>query len=81
MKLDYSNHGVSWGVDWPLCVAGLQQSPINIDTSKTTKNSKLFFDFSKYQNFNNGTLITPLGGSQIQVNDPNDISSDILFCD
>ncbi len=24
MSLDYSNHGASWGLDWPLCIAGLQ---------------------------------------------------------
>jgi len=63
MKLDYSNHGASWGVDWPLCIAGLQQSPINIDTGKTTANTNLWFNLVNYKNFNNGTLITPLGGS------------------
>ena len=77
-RLSYADHGASWG---SLCAAGLHQSPINIDTSYAQQNSAIYFQLVNYQAILNATVSTPLNGTQIQINNPNQLTSDIELVD
>jgi len=42
-RLSYADHGLSWG---SLCSGGLNQSPINVDSSSTKKNKLIHFQLN-----------------------------------
>jgi len=77
-RLSYLDHGISWG---SLCSAGLSQSPINVDLSSAKNNSAIYFQMMNYQDILNATLSTPLNGTQVQINYPNKVTSDIKLVD